>query len=142
MKSAREYCCAIGMKLANFPTLARMQDAFDTIKYSNHLKKKLILLTNFLNSPAQGCQMLIDETYANGDGTDSWCSTHAQLPVELYSSQTYKHPTIGTWSCCTAWMHVSSFYIDIYEDYSNNPKTSCTNRAFTYPSTMHFLCMP
>jgi hypothetical protein len=33
LKSARAYCCAIGMQLASFPNKARLQDAFDAVKY-------------------------------------------------------------------------------------------------------------
>jgi hypothetical protein len=33
LKSARAYCCAIGMKLATFQNKALLQDAFDAVQY-------------------------------------------------------------------------------------------------------------
>jgi hypothetical protein len=32
-KSARDYCCSLGMRLATFPTFALMEDAYYTVGY-------------------------------------------------------------------------------------------------------------
>jgi hypothetical protein len=33
LKKAREYCCAIGMRLANFPDKSRLLDAYNAVQY-------------------------------------------------------------------------------------------------------------
>lgn len=32
-KSARDYCCSLGMKLVNFPTIDHLNDAYNTLKF-------------------------------------------------------------------------------------------------------------
>jgi hypothetical protein len=86
--------------------------------------------------------MYIEETYANGDGTDSWCSNHAQLPTDMYKAQTYAHPTTGISSCGMVVMQTKiPVYIELYSD--TQGQTSCTNRDFNYFTTnfIFFLCM-
>lgn len=40
-----------------------------------------------------------DEVYANGDGTDSWCSTNGTVPVDIYAGKVYSTPLCDIWSC-------------------------------------------
>jgi hypothetical protein len=92
------------------------------------------------NSPVPINYMYIDETYANGDGTDSWCSNHVQLPSDLYFNDTYKHPENGIWSCCKAVMNtLIPLQIEIYNDSSLISPCSDRNRPFAW--TVFFLCM-
>jgi hypothetical protein len=32
-KSARDYCCSLGMRLATFPNFTHMEDAYNTVGY-------------------------------------------------------------------------------------------------------------
>jgi hypothetical protein len=92
------------------------------------------------NFPAYDKFILIDETYANGDGTDSWCSNHAQLPADMYFNGTYVHPKNGIWSCFKGIMQ-SKLRVNI-ETYFDPAKVSpCSNRARPYQYTLYFLCM-
>jgi hypothetical protein len=43
---ARDYCCSLGLQLASFPTMDRMIDAHNTVKYGNNLF--IVLAWNFL----------------------------------------------------------------------------------------------
>jgi hypothetical protein len=82
----------------------------------------------------------IDETYANGDGTDSWCSTHIPLPLDIYYQQTYKHPSIGSGSCGMASMQTSipAYIFQYYDSVSNT--SSCTDRDKPFAFPVYFLC--
>jgi hypothetical protein len=49
--------------------------------------------------------VFVDETFANGDGTDSWCKTDIVVPTNLYRTGSYTEPTCETQTCT---------YLDVY----------------------------
>jgi len=53
---------------------------------------------------ASNVPVMIGETYANGDGTDSWCHTNKILETQFYQSSTYIVPT-----CLSTWCFVADF---------------------------------
>jgi hypothetical protein len=42
----------------------------------------------------------VDEIYSNGDGTDSWCSTHAIVDTSMMLKNTYYFPLCSEESSC------------------------------------------
>jgi hypothetical protein len=91
---------------------------------------------NTFNLAVSG-EMFLDETYANGDGTDSWCTTNQQIPVDFYDKKTYASPQCGQWTCFLAELQVGlSPFMFLWND------GVCTDRDAIHTSAkMHFLCM-
>lgn len=83
--------------------------------------------------------MLIDDSYANGDGTDSWCTTDIPIPNNVYINQAYKLPVKGTYSCTKGVLStIAGVYVELYFDSS---PTTCTNINTPYVHSVFFLCM-
>jgi hypothetical protein len=137
-KKYRDYCCSIGMRLASFPTMERYQDAFNTVKHGDILYSSPKFHINLFYLPENYVEIYFDETYANGDGSDSWCTTNELIPLELYSQKTYPSPACGTWSCFVGEMKLSvtnPFLIFV-------ERNMCNNRDLSTGYLMHLLCMP
>ena len=63
------------------------------------------------NLPASsGAFIILDETYANGDGTDSWCTTNEQLPLEMHYQHIYPEPKCDVWSCGIGHLEIGNYY--------------------------------
>jgi len=75
----------------------------------------------------------MDETYANGDGTDSWCKTNKLVPQALYKNQLYPTPACGKDSCLIPWMTPTPYIVETTDVY-------CTLFG---PSSLgnHFACV-
>jgi hypothetical protein len=86
--------------------------------------------------PGSG-DMFLDETYANGDGTDSWCTTNQQIPAALYDYQTYTNPQCDVWSCFFGDMQAGTGYTVRHTTASS----LCANRNVNYTDVMHIVCM-
>jgi hypothetical protein len=72
----------------------------------------------------------MDETYATGEGTDAWCSTHQTVPKALYYS--YSDPQCGYVHC--GFLGVISVRIE-FISFCN------INSANTVPNSYNFICV-
>jgi Ni,Fe-hydrogenase III small subunit len=44
-------------------------------------------------------QVVIQDTYAVGDGTDKWCGSDTLVPEDMYIDGVYPQPTCGLDNC-------------------------------------------
>jgi hypothetical protein len=82
--------------------------------------------------------MIVDETYANGDGTDSWCSSNAPV-LSSINQGAYPEP-----KCFTASCHMADFrigYGPALYTFEGPGNKACTNRDDIFPNTYFILCM-
>jgi hypothetical protein len=96
-----------------------------------------LVVCNYIpNFPADFTGMFLDETYANGDGTDSWCTTNEQISADCYDDQIYSIPVCGAWSCLYGELRAGRGSAVIHK-YTNS---FCADRNLDF-NPMHFLCM-
>jgi hypothetical protein len=123
--------------------MERMIDAYNTVRNCNNLFIILVLCIKHYNSniPVWGSDMFFDETYANGDGTDSWCTTNEQLPLEMHYLHVYPEPKCDVWSCGIG--HLERLVDADYYCVRNreDSSSSCTDRTKIHDVPMYFLCM-
>lgn len=83
--------------------------------------------------------MFLDETYANGDGTDSWCTTDTTIPDIIYVEKTYSTPACALWTCMTGYMQSGQPRPYLKPDTA----PQCADRAVYYSTAknMQFACM-
>jgi len=76
----------------------------------------------------------MDEMFANGDGSDSWCKTKLRVPLELYPTKAYEAPVCGSYKC------YQSRLGSINPDFDASTGAYCD---FTDPLNKgtHFACM-
>jgi hypothetical protein len=135
-KFARDYCCSLGLKLPSFPTMDKMMDAYNAVNYRINLIQYVDLCITVLSAGTG--DLFFDETYANGDGTDSWCTTNEQVPVDMYYQQKYPIPQCDKWSCGIGELQAGAHYIYPIED--TPPTVSlCTSRD-NIQYKQHILC--
>jgi hypothetical protein len=94
--------------------------------------------SNFITcfSGASTDQGFMDETYATGEGTDAWCSTHKTIPAAAFSAGAYKQPVCDSTSCI--YISYSNF---VFADAITNPEFCVRNNgpsSLTY--NVHFVC--
>lgn len=134
---ARDYCCSIGMYLASFSTMALMQDAHKLFAHPyGYIVIKCYPTLYKCNMILGGGQMWLDESYANGDGTDSWCSTNEKVELKMYSGQSYVSPKCDIWSC----VGLSEFEAGGSPQLYTREGSLCTD-GISSDSQMHFLCV-
>lgn len=82
--------------------------------------------------------MYVDETYANDDGTDSWCSTDAVVPFKIFQGQSYPVPLCNIWTCglCNMQSTYASYIM-------SDSGYVCEDRTLYHPaySALLFACM-
>jgi hypothetical protein len=98
------------------------------IKTPTHPQKALICFAG------SATNAYLDETYSNGEGSDTWCSTHQIIPKDIFTG--YADPP------CTA---LSCFLVDLanYNLYSNTWQgvIACSaNYTSVTPFNVHFIC--
>lgn len=82
----------------------------------------------------------VDETYANGDGTDSWCITNLPIPLELYATINYVVPICESASCTFA-AFKSAFPVPSMLVRNDSPGVlQCSKRDVIPPATCLFAC--
>jgi hypothetical protein len=89
---------------------------------------------------ALGAEMYFDETYANGDGTDSWCTTNQLFPVDVFYGQAYTIPPCDMWSCTTGYLEKPTFRGIHYKVDNGAEPPFCRDRNIIRPLLI-FLCM-
>jgi hypothetical protein len=91
------------------------------------------------NLPGNG-NVYFDETYANGDGTDSWCSNNQPIPIDMYYNQKYLAPECGKWSCNLGDLEQPSYYY-LYPDVDHPPTVTYCSDMNSNLSLMYILCV-
>jgi hypothetical protein len=81
--------------------------------------------------------MLVDETYANGDGTDSWCSTNKLVPNALFEYEKYLEPSCSGLSCFTIYFASALPSPYLYQYVGG----ACIKIGSDNPLPFFFLCM-
>lgn len=84
--------------------------------------------------------IIFDETYANGNGTDSWCSTDILVPTEMHKHQTYPNPKCDQWSCSVGTLHVLATPPHLYTEVETS-RSVCSDRTLPWSYPILVLCI-
>ena len=128
---AHDYCCSIGMYLATLPDEAALLD-YGAVRPSGKWSLDTISRSypRHWNFSASSVYVFLDETYANGEGLDAWCSNHQTIPKAIVDL--YAQPVCDTVSCILLDLKYNCLYID---------KVCLRNNAANAVGySVHFLC--
>ncbi|XP_059474381.1 uncharacterized protein LOC132196029 [Neocloeon triangulifer] len=118
---AYDYCCSYGMRLAEFETKAQFDEIW-------------LRLINWCTGYAY-----VGETFANGDGTDSWCRSKTVIPTAMYYLQKYTPPVCEKTNCYAPYffsgLGASLYYLENDAGKHQNCELEYIDTGYTY-----FIC--
>jgi hypothetical protein len=124
--SSHDYCCSLGMYLVTFSSVSQTEPFHAVTKpcrgkiLNARYKNKFLRL--FSDYPGTH-KVFSDETYANGQGGDSWCSNDEALPLDIYLYRAYVTPDCKTPSCSYMYYGSTSLTVRSSNDYCNMDAT-------------------
>jgi hypothetical protein len=83
--------------------------------------------------------VIVDETYANGDGTDSWCGTNIPILNSQMYGGAYEEPTCSKWSCYV--IDLRGGYGGTIQKIDETISPACGNRDYSFNYGFYLLCM-
>jgi hypothetical protein len=107
------------------------------LTHNNNIHCLPIYLMSFIFLLGVSSYIFIDETYANGDGTDSWCSTDIPIfPLKMYSNSIYPVPQCFVESCL-----MGDFRLFVTASLQQASEPGCDKRDANFQSPTYLMCM-